>query len=307
MNGALLGQHLFRVWSRHWALQIASVTIMTIVLIIMNFLFLGYSAFNGTVGHWGRALEMIVYLKEGTSTESLAMLREKIESSGQFSDIVYTSKKEATRRFLESLGHESLELMKDPKWKSPIPSSFELKLSDEIPADQRAQQLETWADRFRSFDYIEEVFYGQGWVENFSRFLAGARGLILGIWILSLSVGLMIVSNCIRLSFLQRREEIEILELVGATPGFIRTPFLLEGIVLGILASVLSLASSYLIHSLLLAWMGERMSFWLAVRELMPLKGWYVLANFGAGTVFGLLGAWYCVRKLNTGWSAAAG
>jgi cell division transport system permease protein len=94
---------------------------------------------------------------------------------------------------------------------------------------------------------------------------------------------------------------------VGATSRFIRTPFLLEGAVLGILASILSLVLSYLLHSLFLAWVGDQMSFWVAIRELAPLKGWYIAANLCAGVGFGLLGAWNCVRKLNTGWSAAAG
>jgi hypothetical protein len=59
-------------------------------------------------------------------------------------------------------------------------------------------------------------------------------------------------------------------------------------------------------HSLLLAWLGEQMSFWSAIREIAPLEGWYIAANLCAGVSFGFLGAWNCVRRLNTGWSAAA-
>lgn len=307
MSGKLLRQHLFRAWSKHWALQAASVTVMMVVLMIMNLLFLGFSAFNRTVEQWGRGLEMIVYVKEGAPQVFLEKLRAEIEASGDFDSISFTPKSEATKKFLQALGPDSLELLKDPKWNSPIPASFELRLSRSIPADQRVASLEAWSSKFQTFSDIDDVFYGQGWVENFSRFLASARGLVVMIWILSLSVGLLIISNCIRLSFMQRREEIEILELVGATARFIRVPFLVEGLVLGVLASMGSLLLSYAVHAALLTWLGGQWSFWLALRDLSPLQFWYIAANLLAGMGFGALGAWNCVRQLNTGWSAAAG
>lgn len=307
MNHHLLRQHLFRAWRKHWALQVASITVMTLVLVILNLLFLGFSTFNQLVGQWGRGMEMVVYLKEGVKPDQLDALKARIEKSGDFDEPRFTSKDEATKRFLEALGPDGRELMKDPKWNSPIPASFELKLSDRIPLEERLASLQGWGDQFKAVEFVDDVFYGQGWVENFSRFLRGARGVVAVLWILSLSVGLLIVSNCIRLSFLQRREEIEVLELVGATPRFIRIPFLLEGLVLGIAASLLSIAVSFGAHSLLLGWMASKMDFWLAIRELAPLQGWYVFVNLLSGAAFGVLGAWNCVRKLNTGWSAAAG
>lgn len=307
MNRHLIRQHLFRAWRQHWPLQFASISVMTLVLVIMNFLFLGFSTFNQMVSSWGRGLEMIVYVKEGAAADALEQFRKRVESSGDFEDVRFTTKNEATKRFLEALGPESLELLKDPKWNSPIPASFELKLSERIPVGERLASLQSWSSQFRALEIIEDVFYGQGWIENFSRFLSGARGLVAVLWVLSLSVGLLIVSNCIRLSFLQRREEIEVLELVGATPRFIRVPFLLEGVVLGIAASVLSLGLSFGLHSLLLNWLSVKMNFWLALQEIAPLKPWYIAANLVSGVAFGVLGAWNCVRKLNTGWSAANG
>lgn len=306
MNGNLLRQHLFRAYSRHWSLQFASISVMMVVLVLMNFMFLGLSTFNKLVESWGRGMEMIVYVKEGASSKNLQDLRQQIEKSGDFEEIKYTSKPEATKKFLLALGPDSSELLKDPKWNSPIPASFELRLSDRIPVGERLSSMQGWSNQFKAFDFVEEVFYGQGWVENFSRFLASAQGLALGIWILSLSVGLLIVSNCIRLSFLQRREEIEVLELVGATTRFIRIPFMIEGLVLGIAASILSLLVSFGIHSVLLGWLAQKWNFWLALSEIVPMQPWYVIANIAAGISFGALGSWNCVRKLNTGWSAAA-
>lgn len=305
MNSHLLRQHLFRAWKKHWPLQFASVSVMTLVLVILNLMFLGFSSFNQLVTQWGRGMEMAIYLKESTQAEQMETLRDHIEKSGDFDEVKYTSKAEATKRFLQALGPESTELLNDPKWNSPIPASFELKLSDKIQVQDRLSSLQGWGAQFKAFDFVDDVFYGQGWVENFSKFLRSARGLVALLWALSLSVGLLIVSNCIRLSFLQRREEIEVLELVGATPRFIRTPFMIEGLALGLMASGLSLALSYGAHTILLAYLSHKWNFWMSIQEIAPMQPWYIFANVFSGVAFGVLGAWNCVRKLNTGWSAA--
>lgn len=302
-----LAQHLLRVWSRHWPLQLASVTVMTLVLVLVNFLFLAYSGFNQTVTNLSRGLEMVVYLNENATDQELESLKSTLNSSGDFTTVSYTDKTSATQKFLSALGDDSLELLKDPKWSSPVPASLELKLLESIPLNDRVSKLESWASRLKSIQFVEDIFYGQGWVENFSSFLSKSRIVMLAFWILSLSVGLLIVSNCIRLSFLQRREEIEVLELVGATARFIRMPFVLEGVVLGVVASLVSLAVSSVLHVGLLAWLNQSWGLWLDVAQIPALQFWQVVANMGAGILFGFLGAWSCVRRLNTGWSAAVG
>lgn len=307
MNRGQLSQHLFRAWRKHWALQVASVTVMTLVLMMLNLLFLGYSAFNSTIEQWGRGLEMTVYLKDGTPVGVAEKISQQLLESGQFEEIRFTPKAEATKKFLTALGPESLDLLSDPKWSSPIPASVDLRLSDGVGDGNRVELMQTWSAKLRGMEFVEDVFYGQGWVENFSKFLGSARGLVALFWALSMGVGLLIVSNCIRLSFLQRKDEIEVLELVGATSRFIRMPFLLEGFVLGVVASICSLGLSYGMHALLLNWLAGKWNFWLALQSLAPLQGWYVGLNIVSGIAFGTLGAWNCVRRLNTGWSAAAG
>lgn len=306
MNTYMIRQHLYRAWRKHWAMQLASVTVMSVVLLILNLMFLSFSAFNQTVAQWGKGMEMIIYMKEDASSATIEQLRAKLEKSGDFDQIRFISKADATKKFLTALGPDSLELMSDPKWKSPIPSSFELRLSERIPMQERVASLQGWSDQFKAFDLVEDVFYGQGWVENFSRFLRSVRGIVALIWGLSLSVGLLIVGNCIRLSFSQRRDEIAVLELVGATSRFIRMPFLIEGITLGLMASVMSLALSFVLHTLLLNWLAQQWSFWVAFQQIPPIQGWYVLTNILTGVGFGALGAWNCVRKLNTGWAAVS-
>lgn len=303
----LLHQHLFRAWRKHWALQVASVTVMSMVLMMLNFLFFGFDAFNSTVDQWGRGLEMTVYLKEGAPDAAVDSVKSEIEKSGAFDRVHLTGKADATKKFLSALGPESLELLNDPKWSSPIPASLDLQLSDAIATINRVRVMQDWSAKLKAFDVVDDVFYGQGWIENFSRFLMRARGLLAFFWLLAFAVGLLIVSNCIRLSFLQRRDEIEILELVGATARFIRLPFMIEGLVLGFVASVVSLVLSYGVHAVAIQGLSGQWGTWFTAGALRPMPVWAVALNLGAGLAFGAFGSWNCVRKLNTGWSAASG
>lgn len=301
----LIGQHLMRAWERHGALQVASISVMTLVLMILNLFLFANSAFNLTLDHWGRGLEMIVYLKEGQTAAAIDRLRAQIEDSRQFDEMHFTDKKEATKKFLTALGPDSLVLLQDPRWQSPIPASFELRLSDKVAAEARLKTLQRWGEDFKGNQAVEDVFYGQGWIENFAKFMSSVRGAGAVLWLLTVSVGLLIVSNCIRLSFLQRREEIEILELVGATSRFIRVPFLLEGLTIGLIASILSLGLSWAFHAFLLAWVSQQWSFWGALQGATPLPASTVIVNLISGLAFGYLGSWNCLRGLNTGWAAA--
>ena len=126
-----------------------------------------------------------------------------------------------------------------------------------------------------------------------------------GAVLLTILMGLLVVGNSVRMSLSQRREEIEILELVGATSRWIRLPFIVEGAVTGFVASMLSIGVGYFLQVLLLNYVRGGLSFWSVSEELQPLgyMGWAVVVLIGMG--FGTLGAYSCVRHLNSGWSAA--
>jgi len=66
----------------------------------------------------------------------------------------------------------------------------------------------------------------------------------------------------------------------------------------------LSLALSFALHSVILMYLARNWSFWIAFQQLPPIQGWYIAVNLLTGVIFGALGAWNCVRKLNTGWAA---
>jgi cell division transport system permease protein len=297
--------HLLRVWTRHGTLQVAAVAIMASVLVIMNFVVLTQQAVQRLAETWGTGLEMTVYLKDEASSEELESLRRLAsDKSSPFSSVEYVSKDSATQKFLSTLGQQSLDLMSDPKWRSPIPASLEMRLRDEIAPDIRINVLTSTAERFRALPGVDDVFFGQGWIENFQQFIVSANALVVAIWLLTFTLGAMIVGGVIRMSFMQRHNEIAVLELVGATKSFIRTPFLVEGLIIGTLAALVSILVSGVVHAMLLGWLAQGLSFWDGLRLVEPMPWSLVILNVLSAISFGVFGAWHSIRRLNTGWAA---
>ena len=297
--------HLVRAWAHHFRLQLTSSAVLAAVLIVLNFIYLSYQAFDHTVARWGRDLGLTVYLSDAAIPATIDDLKQKAESAKIFGPVRYVSKASATAQFLKTLGPQAQTLTQDPQWESPLPASLELKLSDVVQPADRVGSLREWADRLRALPGVDDVVYGQGWVENLGRFIHGVQSGMALAWILALGIGFLVVSNCIGLSILQRREEIEILELVGATPFYIRRPFLVEGLVLGLGASAVSLALSWGLHTWLIEKSLGELDFWAVGLGLEALPRLLIALNVSTAVAFGVLGAWSCVRRLNTQWSAA--
>lgn len=138
---------------------------------------------------------------------------------------------------------------------------------------------------------IEDIYFNREWIEkmySLSR-LARAVGLLFGGVLILASF--FIISNAIKLNVLARKEEITILRMVGATNTFIRTPFLLEGAILGILGGLLSLFFLFLLTKLFPLYLGSSLGVLnelIKFRYLTPTQSAYII---GGGALIGLVGS----------------
>lgn len=144
---------------------------------------------------------------------------------------------EALERFRRGVGHgaEFLEGLDE----NPLPASIEITLT---PEWRSAEGMQTIADSLRGLPGLADLSSGADWVEGYLRALALVRGLGLGLTAILVLAALLIVANTIRLGIFARRDELEILELVGASRVFINTPFLLEGLLQGMIGGLFALA-----------------------------------------------------------------
>ncbi len=217
------------------SLAVTGVTIGTVAVV---FLLLGVFALVGynmslLVDRMGEGLRLNVFLADDCSAGEREAISKRLEESNKVSSVTYLSRAEALEIFKKRLGARAAVL---DGVQNPSPASLQATF---VPAARNPADIGELAQKVVNMPAVEDVQYGQAWLERFFRFVGTSRmlGLVIGILVV-LAAG-VIISNTIRLSVYARREEIQILKLVGATDGFIKIPFYIEGILLGLLGAAL--------------------------------------------------------------------
>lgn len=289
-----------RGWRKHWVVQISTLFVLTATFTIIFSLYSVLGNLQNILTKWGKEVQVTVFLEDDLSKENLSAVEEGIRQVGGFQSLQYVPKDEARERFVKQMPGFAKDVMNDPEFSNPFPASFQ------IGGLGRSQieNMGTLANKISELSGVEDVAYGQEWVQNYAGFLRGltsSGAFILGTLLLG---SLMIVSNSIRSALAQRKEEIEILELVGATPTMIRAPFLVDGALTGFVASALAVGVSLGVYKAGLHLVNSEMGFLGAneVFSFFSIGTVFLLVAFG--TLSGALGAYVCVRKMNTGWAA---
>lgn len=201
-------------------------------------------------------VEVVAYLRDDAPQESVDALRAELMARPEVRDVIYISRTQAlelARHQLRDFGSIFTELETNP-----FPASLEVALH---PGQRNADAVRAVADRVRAYPFIEEVRFGQDWLDKvyLLRRVAAAAALVVGGAFAA--VAGLIISSAIRLAIFARRDEISVMRLVGATNGFIQRPFLLEGMLTGVLGFLLAVPATYLVYRVLsdsvlpLAWM----------------------------------------------------
>jgi cell division transport system permease protein len=241
---------------------------------------------------WTQEIQVVAYLDKAVPTQQLAALTKALKDLPEIESVVYVSQKEAMGRFKERL-HNDTSLL-DGVSDDLLPASFELGLK----AQYRNQiGIAAVSEKLGNLLDLDELRYGQSWLERFNNFVRMLRfvGLVLGGFLLL--AALFIVSNTIRLTLYARRDELEIMALVGATMRFIKIPFILEGAVQGLIGGLVSLL--FLLFSFRFVIGHGLHSFWLtpADFDLLFLSASQQLLLVLAGVLLGMLGSLSSLRR----------
>jgi cell division transport system permease protein len=154
---------------------------------------------------------------------------------------------EALERFREGVGRGAAFL--EGLEENPLPASLEITL---VPERRSADGMRVVVESLSGLSGIDDLSSGQDWVEGYLRAVALVRGMGIGLASILILATLLIVANTIRLTIFARRDELEILSLVGASRPFVNTPFLLEGILQGAIAGALALGVLFALFRLVL-------------------------------------------------------
>jgi len=224
-------------------------------------------------------VEIIAYLRDDIRDDAAELMLAEIRAFPEVEQATYVSRAQA----LERARREDPVIFADLEV-NPLPASIEVRLQ---PGNRSPEIVERVATRISGYPFVEDLNYGKEWVERIYllRRIAGATALVVGGAFAA--VAILIIGTAIRMAIFARREEIGIMRLVGATDAFISAPFLLEGLLTGLLGAGFALSATFTAYRVLTR----------AVFPLIWLPHSWVLIGIAAGGLLGLVASAISVRQ----------
>lgn len=274
----------------NWLINAITIGTITISLLLVASFMLFFNNINNWMMEWGKSLSMSVYLKDGIDSKTKDAIKEAIKKipGAELKDFV--SKKQAEADLRRALGDQAGLL--DGLRENPLPASFEIVFREKSGGSIDPRKIK---QRLEALQGVDEVQYSKQWIQRLQGllYMLKATGLVIGA-LLCLAV-LFIVTNTIKLTIYARRDEIEILKLVGATDRFVKIPFLIEGVIHGILGGLLALGILFLIY--LLVSMKSIQVFLLPVLTITFLPPSYILLILVMSLALGLAGSFIAIGR----------
>lgn len=243
-------------------------------------------------GGWGGGVQMVVYLEDGTAPEKARDIARILEGVAGVERVDYVPPDAALGRLEESLG-ERRDLL-DGVEVGFLPGSLEVTLGGGV---REVAAVSPLVDRLRRTPGVEEVEFLGDWVERVSALLASLRWIALALAALVGAACLYVIGGTIKLGMQARREELEVLKLVGATNAFVKAPLLVEGALQGALGAGAALGLLYA----LFRFAGPALERMLggAVGEigLTFFPAPQALAAVAGGALIGILGSWLAIGR----------
>ncbi len=260
---------------------LSALSITTIAFSLFAFGLFGLVALNlrSAIARVEERVEVRAFVTESAPPEGVAAAMGDIGAFPEVAAVSYVSPEQAIAK-----AHRDLPEFQDVFEEVILPGSIDVSLKE---GSRDPVTVKAVADRIASYDFVESVAFGEEWVEKLYRVrtVASVVGLVLGTAFAL--VAIIIIGATIRMAVLARSREISIMRLVGATDGFVRLPFLLEGLLKGILGGVTALLLTWLASSMVDRYFIETVFF------DAPLA----VMGIGAGALIGLLGSAFSVGR----------
>lgn len=277
---------------QNFLLGILTVGTITLALLIIALFLLIFVNLEGVTEDWSKRVQVTAYFEKELTPQEVAAFKARIISLSGTDKVTYVGRDEAVKRFRSRLkGQESLL---EGVSADVLPSSLEISLGRE---SRNSEAVAEYVGRLKKVPGIGEVQYGDEWVRRFSTFMNFMRlvGALLGGFLL-LAV-MFIVSNTIKLTIYARKDELDVLGLVGATRFFIKAPFLIEGILHGAAGAILAIIILTACYYGFLHNAGNFLSFNPADTGMTFLPAPYLAGLFLGGVLLGFLGSLTSLKR----------
>lgn len=276
-------------------MSFASVGVLTVCLIITGVAGLFTANMNSLMIYLRSQNEVVVYLDENLDETGLASVDSALRSISGLKEVTYVSKDEALDLMRESMGDKGELFDVFEGEENPFLANYKVVLQDVGQMEEIVPQLE-------SISGVVDVNVPTGLSDLVVNIHKAVTVISVGLVVVLGFVSIVVISNTIRLTVFARRKEINIMKYVGATNGFIRLPFFVEGIAVGLIAGVISSAIVLGGYQLLLIYSVDFPAFWGSILNDVLLGmnqiWWKVLVAFLAfGSLIGSVGTATSIRK----------
>lgn len=285
-----LDYSLRQAWAslrRSRATSALAVVAIALAIIVLGALLLLTWNVQRMVEDWSATAEFSVYLQDATTSEQRGAIESTIDASGATSGREYVSKAQALARFRREFAE--LATLAETMGDNPFPASLEVRIRPDAERDGRAVSL---VQRVAALPGVADVRYDREWLTRLSAVIRTIRTAGLGLALLMALAAGVTVAAVVGLGLFARRDEIEIMELVGAPLAFIRGPFIAEGFLQGGIGAVAALVVLWLAFLAARAWWAADISGMLAGASLdfLPFRlcGYLVAGGMAVGSLGGL-------------------
>ncbi|MDR7317945.1 MULTISPECIES: permease-like cell division protein FtsX [Brevibacillus] len=289
-----LGRHVregVKNLGRNGWMSFASISAVTITLFILGvFLVLAMNV-NYFAQSVEKQVEIRVFLDVLATKDNVTQVEQNIKTIDKVESVTFIPKDEGLKQFKESLG-EKAYLFEGLEKDNPLPDTFVVKTKDPKDTSVVAAQI-------KKLQYVKNLNYGEGTVEKLFAWTGAIRNVGIAFIIGLGFTAMFLIANTIKLTIVARRREIEIMKLVGATNWFIRWPFFVEGLLMGVLGALiptamLTVGYYYLLDAIQSSFEAAQL---FKLLPLFPLVYEVALALIAIGAFIGIWGSLVSVRR----------
>ena len=272
---------------------LSAIGIISIILLVFGLFLLSLHNLNIFAEVLKSDMEVVAFSSGNASDQLLQKIKSEIEAMRETETVVLISKDDAIGMFARDMA--GFQGVIKGLTENPLPDTFRIKI---VPDSRNPEDMRTLAEKLMHMEGIDDVEYGKEWVERLNALITALNVLSVIVGGIMFILVLFIVSNAIKLTFLMRRDEIEIMKLAGATRLFIRIPYIMEGGILGLISAGASVVMLYVIHNLIIYKIPSSVYLWLGGIELsfISMKG--LIAIIVTGIIVGCFGSWTSVGRL---------
>jgi cell division transport system permease protein len=289
--GFFFGEATRSLWRRRGG-SLLAILASAISLFVLGLFLLGGVNAGRILERWSSAAEFSVYMHDSASAEDRAVIERTLATSGVVVEQTYVTSTQALERFSRQFPDLSDAARSMPS--NPLPASYEVRLRPALASDHEVDQLAT---HLKSLSGVSDVRYDRRWIDRLLAVVRVIRGAGFALATLFVVAAAVTIMSVVRLALLARRQEIEIMQLVGAPLAFIRGPFVVEGTLLGLIGAVLAIVALWAMYlsgrGPLVAWASGIMD----TGDLSFLPVTSLLGLLAGGTLIGAVGGGLAARE----------